>query len=191
MGPAMPFLMVIGSVVSFMGQMSQADAAKKAGQNMNVAKDFEARQLEQRAAQAKAAGQREAHEEERKARLVASRALALGGKSGAGLSDPTIVGILADISGEGAYRAASRVYNRENQAQQMELGAASSRLEGRMAEDTGKAKSSAYMTQAFGGLASSGMSLYDRFGGGGPPSLSDATGWVDAGTPAYSYPDMA
>ncbi len=60
---------------------------------------------ERKANEQRAESQREAADQRKQGRLVASRATALAAASGAGVDDPTITGILADIDTEAELRA--------------------------------------------------------------------------------------
>lgn len=80
----------------------------------------DARQLRRLAGQDRATSQRAANEERRRARLLESRARAVAAKSGAGVSDPTVINLMADLSAEGEYRALTRMYEGETGAQSLE-----------------------------------------------------------------------
>jgi hypothetical protein len=184
-------LAIAGSVMQMGGQLTQADAAKRAGEQQRVADEFRSKQLAQDAGQTRAMAQRAKLNEEHRAKLVASRAMALAGSSGGGLSDPTIQGILADIEGEGALRAASAVYEGEARARKLEMGSEGAALEGQIAEGAGRNRQSAMRTAAFGSLMQGigQASMFSKYGMGGPQqtaSLSSGASWYDAGTPSFS-----
>lgn len=190
MGTAGLIMGALGTLMQTGGQLDQAEAAKWSGQQAQVAKNFEAQQMVQNAGQTRAAAQRGAMEEERRARLIASRALAVGGASGAGLSDPTFAGIMADLAGEGAYRAAVKTYEGEDRARKLEMGAEVARLEGEVARQGGEYRAKGLRYGALGTLASGASSLYAKYGMGGPKadsgSLSSGASWYDAGSPAFN-----
>lgn len=89
----------------------------------------EARQLEAKAGTERAISQRQAMEERRQARLAASRGLAVAAASGGGADDPTVVNTLANIAGEGEYRALTALYNGEETARGDEAQAKARRKE--------------------------------------------------------------
>lgn len=195
---------VAGTIMQVAGQMSQASAVKRqseasaleasraaesarlAGEQAQQSRHFEAEQQRVNAQQEQAAAQRSALEEQRRARLVASRALAVAGASGAGVSDPSVMNLLADLEGEGAYRSALSIYSGEDRARSLRMGAASSDYEGVLAADTGRRQGSQYDLQAsniraagrdrasalrfgaLGTLVSGGSALYTKYGMGGP-----------------------
>lgn len=180
---------LVGTAMQVGGQMTQASAAAQAGQQQFLAKQFEADQLDQNAGQVEAAAQRQAQIERRQANLIASRALAIGGASGAGLSDPTMAGILTDIEAEGSYRAASAIYEGADRARRMRMGADAAMFEGGMLLQGGQTRSRAMRTAAVGTLLQGAGSLYGKYGMGGPknsPSISSASGYYDAGTPLFN-----
>lgn len=76
-----------------------------------------------------AAGTREAQEEDRKREFMNSRALAVGAASGAGVSGPGFVKVLADLDAEGEYRVLSRMWNAQNDAEGLYFRADAARRE--------------------------------------------------------------
>lgn len=176
MGPAALAVMAVGTVLQFAGQMQQAKAANQQGLNAAAMANYKAAQQEQAAGQEVAASQRAAQEEHRRATLMASRALAVSGASGGGVSDPTVMGLIGDIEGEGAYRGALDLYQGQDRARQLNQGAATSRTEGLAAYNDAKAKSSAMKTSAWGSLATNAagaymkadsLGMFEKYGGGG------------------------
>lgn len=87
-------------------------------------------QRESDAKQAELESQTQAYNERRRAKLVRSRALAVAGASGAGVSDPGINTILDDIDAEGEYRALSDLSSGEYLATGLRAGAGAARREG-------------------------------------------------------------
>ena len=157
-------LQIAGTVLQAKGAGDTAKGARRAGQRQRQAKEFEAAGLETAAGQAVAAGQQRSFEEQRRARLVASRAVALSAAGGGGATDPTVVKLLSDLEGEGAYRAAVQVYQGEEEARVLRQRAAGARYEGGMAEEAGAARAGAYRTAGAGALLSGGASLYAKYG---------------------------
>lgn len=176
---------VAGAVSSVVGGMRAASAAEQQAARQKQALDFEAAQQDQAAGQAIAASQREAEVQRHQANLVKSRALALTGASGGAATDPTVVNLISDIAGEGAYRAGVALYQGDEKARQLRMGASANRYQGELAIETGNNKASAYRWQGITGALGSASSLYAKYGGGGPAaSASTATGGsglLDAG----------
>lgn len=163
-----------GAILSAVGQYSQGRAARRYGEQVQAAKAFEAAQMEQNAGQEIAASQRQAIEQRRRASLVASRAMAVSAASGAGASDPTIENIISDIAGEGAYRSGIALYQGEERARQLRMGASGALFEGEQAAQYGRQQGRAANIGAFASLASAGGSLYAKYGMGGPKTNPQA-----------------
>lgn len=126
-----------------------------------------------------AASQRQAGEERRQADLAASRALAVAAASGGGVSDPTVVNILANTRGEGAYRAQVALYEGEERSRAIRIAGA-----GAQDFDDGDSIMAGATAAAAGRLARTGLSLYARYGMGGPgatPSAGSNLDWNSTG----------
>ena len=158
---------IAGTVMSIKGASDAADAAEETGRRQREAANFEAAQLDQNAGQALASSQRDAEEQRRQSRILQSRALALASASGAGATDPTVVNLISEIAREGVYRAGVAMYEGEDRARQMRMGAATARYQGDIALSGGRSRASAYRTQGFGS-AIGATSLLAKYGGGGP-----------------------
>ncbi len=137
-----------------------AGTALKAGGTLLGAKDeakqlkSQARQYETQAGLERASSQREAIDERRQAELVSSRALAVAGASGGGVSDPTVINTIADIQAEGEYRALTALYNGETQAQSYEAQAAARRKEAKRAKRAGAISAAATILEGGSSIAS-------------------------------------
>lgn len=116
----------------------------------------EAVQLDQQAGQDRASSQRAAMEQRRQARLLQSRALARAAATG-GASDPTVVNILANLEGEGEYRALTALYEGEERARNSEMQADARRREAKNAKKAG-------LIQAGGQVLQGAATIYGRYG---------------------------
>lgn len=139
---------VVSGVGTILSAQSQAKALKK-----------EARQLDAQAGTERASSQRAAMEERRQARLAQSRGLALAAASGGGADDPTVMNLLADLEGEGEYRALTSLYEGEEQGRSLEAQADARRKEAKNAKRAG-------WMQGIGTILGAGTSMADRYGGG-------------------------
>lgn len=157
MGASLLPLMMASTILSAGGQVAGGIAA-------NNAAKYTAQQQEIAGSQGLAASQRTAFSETRRASLVGSRARAVAAASGAGATDPTVVNIEGDIAGQGEYNALSALYEGQEAKRTGDANAALTRFEGKQAK-----------TAAFIGAGSTllkgGTSLYDKYGGGGPPKV--------------------
>lgn len=139
------------------GKVVSAGGSIFGGIQKSKALKFEAKQLEGNAGLERAMSQREAMEERRQARLLNSRALAVAAASGGGTDDPTVVNLMADIEGEGEYRALSSLYSGETSARGMEAEAKARRKEAKNAKIAG-------FIDGASSILGAGSSLADRYG---------------------------
>lgn len=150
MAQAIPLaIMVAGSALSAGGTIlgANSQAAEMRSQ---------ADQLDAQAGTTRASSQRQAIEEKRQADLLKSKGLALAA-AGGGADDPSVVNALANISGEGSYRAAAALYDGETQAQGYEAQAAADRRGAKSVKSAGAIK-------AVGTILNAGSSLYGKYG---------------------------
>lgn len=172
-GPAMA---VMGAVQAFSGNQQNADTSMVIGQRQQEAAAFEAEQAKINAGQAIAASQREAANTDLQTRLVQSRALALAA-AGGGASDPSVINLLARTAGEGVYQRGIALYQGEEKARQFRMAAAAKNYEGAVALEGAQAQAGAYRTRATSSLlsgAGSALSMFTRYGGGGPGAAAAA-----------------
>ena len=134
-------LQISSTILNTAGQLAKGHAYEAIGSRRQALSEFTAQQLEQDAEAAQGIGMRGAVNEQLKAKLVNSLVLARAAASGAGASDPTVLNIMAQTSGESAYRQALAMYEGESQARLSRLRATAARYEGATAEsDAGVAK---------------------------------------------------
>lgn len=177
---------VLGAATSLAGTLFEAEGADMAAAGARAAAaraqanavrkkaalDFEAAQLRVQAGQSVAAAQHAAREQRRQAELVQSRAIAVAAASGGGVSDPTIVNMLGRIAGEGAYRAGLAIYEGEERARTLRMGAEARDFEGALALqagadaiEAGELQADAYGIQKGASLFKGASSLFSKYGG--------------------------
>lgn len=142
-------LSAASTVVGFMGAQ-QAAAAAEADAN------FRAKQMEQRANEERAVGQRNMFEQRRKADLAQST---LRARAAAATGDTTDTGVLnldAGIEREGEYRALTEFYKGENSGRGYEDAAAGTRA-------SGKARADGYRIRGIGTLLEGATSFADKY----------------------------
>ncbi len=122
----------------------------RAGNEAKRSGDLDARELRKRANARRAAGQREAAEEQRNAELAYSRALAIAAASGGGVSDPTVVKLFADLQAEGDYRVLSRLYIGGDEAQGIDYRAAVAQREGKARRRLGQFGAAVSFAEKYG-----------------------------------------
>ena len=151
-----------GMVLGAIGGMRSSRAARAEARRRQALANLNA----QRRA---ASGQQAGFEEERQARLVQSRALAVAAASGASPSRGSSERVIADIGAEGAYRAALQVYEAEEDARMIRMGG---QLEASALRDQARATEIGTIANVFSGAAS----MYSRYGGDGPKAGSGTDG---------------
>lgn len=127
-----------------------------AGKQQNDMAAFEAGQMIESAKAERAVSQREAEQERKRSKYLQSRAKSLAAASGASANDPTIENIIGGLDAEGEYRALSALYNGEQQAEGMEMGAKVRRIEGRNARRAANYRAAQTIMGA-------GSSLYETY----------------------------
>lgn len=155
----------VQTVLSSYNVKESAKADRRLAEARMQAADFEAKMLEERAGQEIAVAQRLALEENRKAELVASRAIAVAAASGGGASDSTVVNLVARLKGEGAYRAAAQLYEGESRARLMKIGATAKRYEGAQGVVEAARGQKVANNMAFLNLMAGGGTLASKYGG--------------------------
>ncbi len=160
---------------------SQQESAKQ----MRESSDFQATQLRQNAGQEVAAAQRAAFDIGRQEEYIASRALAVAASSGAGASDPTVINLIARTAGESAYRRSVALYQGKEAERTLNTQADTVAYNGENAARNAVAPApvpinpnydtTGHSIGALTTLLKGGVSLYDKYGGGGP-----GTGATDA-----------
>jgi len=143
-----------------------AGAQIRQGKQAQSAANDEAAQLEQNAGQQIASSQRAALSDEQQARLAQSRALAVAAASGGGASDPTIVGILSRLNGEGTYRSMVDLYQGQERARQLNDQASAARYKGESAASNSKLSAAAT-------LVSGSSSMYSKYAADHRPSVAN------------------
>jgi hypothetical protein len=138
--------------MSVVGSLNQGKAAQQAA-------NYKAQQMEVNAGQERAASQRAAIEQQRKSRLIQSRAQAVGASSGSVL-DPSTVNIMSGLAEEGELGALTALYQGESRARGYESEASISRYEGKQAKKAGQM---AAFGAGLSGLAALG-SFYGKYG---------------------------
>lgn len=155
----------IGPIISVVGMISSANAQKKQGEQQQQLANYQAQQLEAQMGQERASAQRAAIEERRRSQLAQSRALALAAKGG-GASDPSVVDVISDLEGEGAYRSMVRLYQGDENARVLQERANATRYGGNIAASAGR-------TNATATLLKGGSSLYSKYAAGHTGSGAD------------------
>lgn len=173
-----PSLQIGATILSAGSKVAKGYGYRAVGARRKAASEFEAQQLEQVAEAEQGIGMRKAAGEELRAQIVNSLALARAAASGAGASDPTVLNIMAQTSGESAYRQALAMYEGESQARLDRMRAVAARYEGETSESDSEiaqkqTKASALSTVLSGGVKA--LSMYNKYWAGNDTNGFDLT----------------
>jgi hypothetical protein len=184
MGDLADTLRQVGSSpqATVLGNSITAGSQIEGGLAQRRAADFEAAQDNVNAGQQQAAAQRAAYDQDRRTNLTISRARAVAGASGAGVSDGTVNDVVQRIAGEGAYRSQLALYQGDEAARALNTRADAARFMGQQAAVAGGLR-------AVSTVLSGGRTLLDKIPGkrsgtsiastdlGGTGSYFDPSGW--------------
>jgi hypothetical protein len=158
---------MIGAGIDLFGGFKKASgikatgkAAREAGRRSLMRGYEQAGYYNVAAGQARAMGQIASFEDERQARLIASRAVAV---AAAGGYSADIVNLLADIEGEGAYQASISLFEAETQAEQLRFAGTQAIRQGEDDYAYGKAQYKAAKKAARGAKIGSLSSVFKVF----------------------------
>lgn len=153
---------VLGTVVSAAGQMAAANQEKAAA-------EWQAKEYERQARAERAAGQREAEQQERKKDLALSRLQTVAAASGFSATDPTALNIGGEIERYGTMQQQMSQYGGADRAAGLESQATATRL-------SAKARATGARYSAFGTILG-GIGGLAKYQGGGSSS-SGGGGYV-------------
>lgn len=157
-------LQTAGTVLSATGGVEKAAATEDIGARKRQLAGMEAAQLRENAKASMAAGIQDSMEQQRQGRIAASRALALAAASGGGASDPTVMNIIANLSGQATYQAMSALYEGQERARLMEKQAVMTEYGGTLQEASAKSQAKATRFGALSTAASDAISMYQKYG---------------------------
>lgn len=126
----------------------QAALELRRGLGEKKVKLFESKQLRIAAGQQEAIGRLAASDERRKGELLQSRALAVAGASGAGVSDPDVLRVMTELAKESELAAQMREYEGQDAANKLRLNAKISEWEGDRAEEGAGVSADSFRQQA-------------------------------------------
>jgi hypothetical protein len=160
-------LSAVGSIVStgisFMGAQQQASAAKQAAVQAQISAEYNAKQLESKAQQERAASQRTALETVRKGELTQSMLINRAAASGAGTTDESVLSLGEQIAGRSEYDRLADMFRGEDMARGLEDQAKAARYEGATTAQGYRAQAQAYKLQGAATLASGASSFFTKY----------------------------
>lgn len=161
----MPFLAAAAPYIALgtaaVGAYAQTQAGEAAQNNAKVV----AIQQERDANAAQVEAQQAATAERKKARYLRSRALAVAGASGAGVSDPTVSQILTGIDTEGEMNALNALWSGDETARALRHGARATRNEGSARRGAYYGQAGATALQGLTSFAGENPTFFSKYGG--------------------------
>lgn len=150
-------MMLAGTAVSAGGSILGGKASMLEGRSAGQAADYEAMQLRRAAKEERAIGQRKAMERNHETDILMSEQVARAASSGAGVVNPTILNLISETAGRGAYLADSEMTAAETAARSKLDQAKASVFRGKLARMRGKSAMGASLLDAgatvLGGLS--------------------------------------
>ena len=131
---------IASTAMTAVGTIAAGQAAKEQGELSKRASDFEAKQLDIKAKEEKAAGQREMFELRREKDVALSRLQTVGAASGFTATDPTALALADEVAKYGTYREQLAMFGGTQRERDLELAAAGRRFEGEQARLLGSAR---------------------------------------------------
>jgi len=153
LGPILPALSAITTIA---GGAVGAIGAIQAGNAAKADAEFRAKQMEQRANEERAVGQRQMFERRREGELQQSRLRALAGAASGDTTDTGVLNLGGDIEQRSEYQALTELYKGENAARGYMDAAAGARASGAAAQQGSYWK-------AAGSILESGSSLFKKY----------------------------
>lgn len=142
-------LTAASTVVGFIGANQQAEAAKAEG-------EFKAKQLEQKANEERAVGQRELVKERKQKEIIQSKLMTRAAAATGDTTDTGVLTLAGDIEEEGEMRALTEFYKGENAARGYQDAAGASRA-------TASSRAAGYRLKGIGTLLEGGASFADKY----------------------------
>lgn len=177
----MPFLAAAAPYIALattaVGAYSQQQAGEAASNNAQLV----AIQRDKQANNEQVASQQAAAQERKKARYLRSRAIAVAGASGGGVSDPTISNILTGIETEGEMNALNELWMGDNRAKSIRAGADATRREGEARRGAAYGQSASTVLNGLGDFSEDNPTFFSKYGGERAQASTWATQAADAG----------
>lgn len=123
----------VGTALSIIGTVVSAAGTIAAGQARQRAAEYEAKQLDIRAQEERAAAGRQAEQQNRMKRLALSRIQAVSAAGGFSTTDPTTMDLMGETDEYGTYQAQMTQYGGESREAGVRAQAESARLSGQAA----------------------------------------------------------
>jgi hypothetical protein len=165
---ALATIATIASVASAgltaVGTIAGGNAAAAQGEAEQTAANFEAKQLDIKAKDEFATGQRQAQQYQRQKKLALSTLQTRASGSGFAATDPSTLALADEISTYGTLQEQMALYGGESRQQDMNLAAAGRRFSGASAAALGKAKQTGAYLSAGGTILGGISTMAGKYG---------------------------
>lgn len=149
-------LEAIGLVLTAVSGFVSAAGTIAAGEAAKADAEFRAKQMEMKANEERAAGQRQMFERNREKEYQLSRIRAVAGAASGDTTDTGILDLSGDVEQRGDYLALTEMYKGENAGRGYETAASGERARGDAAAKGAKLR-------AFGSILETGSSMFSKY----------------------------
>ncbi len=148
----MAALAIIGGIVSFIGTIASADAARQEGEAAQQAAYYKAKMEERKANEERALAGRKAAQTKKELEYTQSSLQARAAASGGGADDGTVIKLASDIEQQGTYHSLLNMWQGEAKGRDLENQAQLDRYVGDRRKDAAEAKANSMIIGGLGGL---------------------------------------
>ena len=172
MSAAAPVMTIASGALTAIGTIAAGNAAAEQGRLAQQAAEFEAKQLDIKGKDEKAAAQREMLELRRQKEGALSRLQATSAASGFSATDPTTLSLADEVAKYGTLQEKTALYGGDVRQRNANLAAAGKRFEGAQYLQLGEARKQASYFSAAGTILGGLSTLGTKYGGGSSASSS-------------------
>ena len=164
MAAAAPVMTIASGALTAIGTIAAGNAAAEQGRLAQQAAEFEAKQLDIKGKDEKAAAQREMLELRRQKEGALSRLQATSAASGFSATDPTTLSLADEVAKYGTYQEQTALYGGDVRQRNANLAAAGKRFEGARELMLGESRRTASYLNATGTILGSLSTLGTKYG---------------------------
>lgn len=143
---------VLGGIISFIGTIASADAARQEGEAAKQAAYYKAQQEERKADEERALASRKAAQTKKELDYTQSSLQARAAASGGGADDGTVIKLASDIEQTGTYHSLLNMWQGEARGRDRENQASLDRYVGDRKKDAAEARANSMIIGGLGGL---------------------------------------
>lgn len=144
---------MLGAVAGLLGTAFSVIGSIRQGEAQEAQYKSQAQWDQAKAQEERAAGQAQAANKQREAKLVMSRDLAVAASSGGGAADPTALNVAAGVGAQGEYNAKSALYEGETAGRDYDYQAQVYRMQAKQAKLAGFINAGSSILSGISGFA--------------------------------------